>query len=62
MATWRHAQVGQITRLCDEVNEGLESCADHAKVPTSWATEFAKVVKIWLSINLEFPKDLAYTL
>ena len=23
MAIWRRAQVGQTTRLCDEVNEGL---------------------------------------
>ncbi len=33
-----------------------ESCGDRAEVPTSWATEFAEVVKIWLSVNLGFPK------
>ncbi len=27
MATWRRAQVGQTTRQCDEVNEGLVSRA-----------------------------------
>ena len=39
-----------------------ESCGDHVEVPTSWATEFAEVVKIWLSVNLGFPKDLVCTL
>ena len=53
MVTWRRAQVGQTTRRCDEVNKGLVS---RAEVPTSWATEFAEVVKNWLSVNLGFPK------
>ena len=39
-----------------------ESCGDRAEVPTSWETEFAEVVKIWLSVNLGFPNDLVCTL
>lgn len=40
LVTTGRTQVGQTTRLCDEVNEGLVS---RVEAPTSWEIEFAEV-------------------
>ena len=52
----RHAQVGQTTRSCDEVNEGLVSRATTVqRHPRAGQLSLPKL-KIWLSVNLGFPK------
>ena len=56
LVTTRHAQVGKITRSCDEVNEGLVS-----RAVTVWRRQRAGQPSLlevgnWLRVNLGFPK------
>jgi len=56
LVTTRHAQVGQTTRLCDEVNKGLVSRAATVQRHRRAGQPSLPKLEIWLSVNLGFPK------
>ena len=56
MATWWRARVGQTTRSCDEVNEGLVSRAATMRRCRRAGQLSLPKLKNWLSVNLGFPK------